>query len=160
MAIPCWIPASALGKDGTVAPSERILLGGIGLGGRGTGDLNAMISQPDVQFAAVCDVRKSRREAIKNMVDSRYGTNILDEYTARTQRPLHHVRDFLDCVKTRAQPRANADVACYAHIACHAANIAIFLGRKLKYDPDQNAFIGDDEANRLRGEALRAPWRL
>ena len=33
-----------------------------------------MISQPDVQFAAVCDVRKSRREAIKNMVDSRYGT--------------------------------------------------------------------------------------
>jgi len=74
MAIPRGIPASALGKDGTVAPSERILLGGIGLGGRGTGDLGAMMSQPDVQFVAVCDVRKSRREAIKNTVDSRYGT--------------------------------------------------------------------------------------
>ena len=74
IAIPCLIPASALGKDGTVAPSERIILGGIGLGGRGTGDLNVMISEPDVQFVAVCDVRKSRREAIKNMVDSRYGT--------------------------------------------------------------------------------------
>jgi predicted dehydrogenase len=73
-AIPCLIPGSALGKGGTVAPSERIILGGIGLGGRGTGDLNAMISQPDVQFAAVCDVRKSRREATKNMVDSYYGT--------------------------------------------------------------------------------------
>jgi hypothetical protein len=71
-----------------------------------------------------------------------------------------HIRNFLDCVKSRAQPRTNADVACQTHIACHAANIAIFLGRKLKYDPDQNAFIGDDEANRLRGEALRAPWRL
>ena len=46
-----------------------------------------------------------------------------------------HVRDFLDCVKSRGQPRANADVACHSHIACHAANIAIFLGRKLAFDP-------------------------
>jgi predicted dehydrogenase len=74
LGIPCLIPASALGKDRTVAPSERVVLGGIGLGGRGTGDLNAMLSQPDVQCVAVCDVRKSRREAIKKMVDSRYGT--------------------------------------------------------------------------------------
>jgi hypothetical protein len=71
-----------------------------------------------------------------------------------------HIRDFLDCVKTRAQTRANADVACYAHIACHAANISLFLGRKLNYDPKKNEFIGDEEANRLRSEALREPWRL
>jgi len=50
-------------------------------------------------------------------------------------------------VKSRAHPRANADVACQTHIACHAANIAIFLGRKLEYDPDQNAFIGDEHCN-------------
>jgi len=72
----------------------------------------------------------------------------------------NHVRDFLDCVKSRGMPRANADVACRSHIACHAANIAIFLGRKLAYDPKKNEFLGDDEANRLRSEALRAPWRL
>jgi hypothetical protein len=71
-----------------------------------------------------------------------------------------HIRNFLDCVKTRAQPRANADVACHAHIACHAANVALFLGRKLAYDPVKNEFIGDEEANRLRSEALREPWRL
>jgi len=71
-----------------------------------------------------------------------------------------HVRDFLDCVKTRALTRANADVACYAHIACHAANVALFLDRKVKYDPKKNEFIGDEQANRLRSEALRAPWRL
>ena len=70
-----------------------------------------------------------------------------------------HVRNFLDCVKTRGQTVANADVACQSHIACHACNIAIFLGRKLAYDPVNNEFIGDDEANRLRGEALREPWR-
>jgi hypothetical protein len=61
-------------------------------------------------------------------------------------------------VKTRAQPRANADVACQAHIACHAANVALFLQRKVLFDPVKNEFIGDEEANRLRSEALREPW--
>jgi hypothetical protein len=71
-----------------------------------------------------------------------------------------HVRDFLDCARSRGQTRANADAACQAHIACHAANIALFLGRKLKYDPVKNEFFGDEQANRLRSEALREPWRL
>ncbi|KKK89656.1 hypothetical protein LCGC14_2730900, partial [marine sediment metagenome] len=71
-----------------------------------------------------------------------------------------HVRDFLNCVKTRSQPLANADAACYSHIACHAANIAIFLDRKLQYDPKKNEFIGDEQANRLRSEALREPWQI
>lgn len=71
-----------------------------------------------------------------------------------------HVRDFLDCVKTRGQTRANADVACQSHIACNAANIALYLNRKLQYDPQKNEFIGDDDANRLRSEALREPWRI
>lgn len=71
-----------------------------------------------------------------------------------------HVRDFLNCVKSRGLPRVHAEVACQSHIACHAANIAIFLNRKLAYDPQQNVFLGDEEANRLRSEALRDPWRV
>jgi hypothetical protein len=71
-----------------------------------------------------------------------------------------HIRNFLDCVKTRARTRSDAEATCYAHIACHAANIALFLGRKVCYDPAQNEFPNDDEANRLRSEALREPWRL
>jgi predicted dehydrogenase len=71
-----------------------------------------------------------------------------------------HVRDFLDCVKTRSQPKANADAACYAHIACHAANIALSLDRKVAFDPQKHEFIGDEQANRLRSEALREPWRM
>lgn len=71
-----------------------------------------------------------------------------------------HVRDFLDCVKSRSQPKANADAACYSHIACHASNIAIFLDRQLAFDPIKHEFIGDEQANRLRSEALREPWRL
>jgi hypothetical protein len=71
-----------------------------------------------------------------------------------------HVRNFLDCVKSRAQTRANADVACYSHIACHAANVSLFLNRKVTFDPVTTLFVGDEEANRLRSEALREPWRL
>jgi len=71
-----------------------------------------------------------------------------------------HIRNFLDCVKTRALTRANAECACWAHIACHAANVALFLNRKVRFDPKTCQFIGDDEANRLRSEALRAPWRI
>ena len=71
-----------------------------------------------------------------------------------------HVRDFLDCVKTRSQPKAHAGTACYSHIACHAANIALLLGRTVKFDPVKHEFIDDPQANRLRGEALREPWRI
>jgi len=71
-----------------------------------------------------------------------------------------HVRDFLACVRSRGQTRANAEAACWSHITCHAANIALFLGRKVKFDPVKCEFIGDAEANRLRSEALREPWRI
>jgi hypothetical protein len=72
-AIPCIIPASALGRGGAVAPSERIVMGGIGINGRGTGDLNWMMAEPDVQFVAICDIRKDRRLAVKQIIDSKYG---------------------------------------------------------------------------------------
>ncbi len=71
----------------------------------------------------------------------------------------NHIRDFLNCVKTRGKPRANADVACHSHIACHAAGISIFLKRKIVYDPKTTFFVGDEEANRMRSEAQREPWR-
>jgi predicted dehydrogenase len=73
VALPYYVPASALGRDGAVAPSERIVLGGIGLGGRGSYDLGVMLAMADVQWVAVCDVLKARREAAKHLVDSKQG---------------------------------------------------------------------------------------
>ncbi|MGC9036951.1 MAG: hypothetical protein ACP5K7_14115, partial [Verrucomicrobiia bacterium] len=62
LAAPVIIPATAIGRNGRVPPSERIIMGGIGIGGRGTADLNWMLPEPDVQFVAVCDAKKSARE--------------------------------------------------------------------------------------------------
>ncbi|MEK7407067.1 MAG: Gfo/Idh/MocA family oxidoreductase [Acidobacteriota bacterium] len=72
----------------------------------------------------------------------------------------NHVRDFVDCVKSRKQPRSNALAAAQAHITCHAAYIAFQLGRKLTFDPATDSFVGSDEANRMRSRAMREPWRL
>ena len=73
LAAPAFIPASALGKDAGAAPSERIVLGAIGIGPRGRHVLSCLIAEKDVQFVAICDVQRSRRQAVKDMADARYG---------------------------------------------------------------------------------------
>jgi hypothetical protein len=74
-AVPYIVPATALGRDGKVAPSERITLGGMGVGNRGSHDLRWMLPEKDVQFVAICDAKKSSRENVKRIVDTRYGNN-------------------------------------------------------------------------------------
>ncbi|MBM3492757.1 MAG: Gfo/Idh/MocA family oxidoreductase [Armatimonadetes bacterium] len=74
--------------------------------------------------------------------------------------PGNHGRNFLDCVKSGGRPNANADVMRRSHIACYAASFAWMLGRKLRFDPVAERFIGDDEANNLRDRAMREPWRI
>ena len=69
-----WIAtSSALGRNGQVAPSERITLGAIGIGPRGRYVLGCMLNEPDVQFVAICDVQASRRQAVKDIADAKYG---------------------------------------------------------------------------------------
>lgn len=72
--------------------------------------------------------------------------------------PLHHVRNFLDCVKSRAKPVCDSTVARYGHVACHAAAISWKLGRKLRFNPATAAFIDDPEADAMRSSASRAPY--
>jgi hypothetical protein len=73
IAVPCVIPGSALGLNGAVPPSERIVLGGMGVGNRGSSDLRWMLPEKDVQFVAICDAKKASREAVKRIVDDKYG---------------------------------------------------------------------------------------
>lgn len=81
-------------------------------------------------------------------------------FTMRGTDPAKHTREFLDCVKSRGVPAANSGVMRHSHIACHAAAIAWMLGRKLRFDPVKEEFIGDTEANRMRSRALREPWHV
>ena len=74
LATPCLIPGSALGLNGSAPPSERIVLGGLGVGNRGSDDLRWMLPERDVQFVAICDAKKAQREKVKQIVDNKYGT--------------------------------------------------------------------------------------
>ncbi len=70
---PWFIPAKALGREGAIAPSEKITLGVIGIGPRCTYDLKAMLAMADVQCVAIADVQATRRDAGKQLVDQHYG---------------------------------------------------------------------------------------
>jgi len=81
------------------------------------------------------------------------------EFTDAGTDPTSHIREFLRCVKSRGIPAANADTAAQTHIAAHAAYIASQLGREIQFDPVKEQFLHDEEANRMRSRAYRAPWR-
>jgi predicted dehydrogenase len=83
---------------------------------------------------------------------------VVRDYMTRTGRPMSHVRDFLNCVKSRRQPVANAVVMHRTMTAVHAANICMWLQRNVRFDPVRERFINDDDANRLLSRAMRAPW--
>ena len=73
-----------------------------------------------------------------------------------------HVRNFLDCVKSRSRP--NADLETVGHpssLLCHTSNVAWRLGRSVEFDHETETFPGDDEANALRTRPeYRKPWTL
>ena len=89
--VPAFIPAGAIGRDGAVATSEKILLGGIGIRGRGTRVLQTMLPQPDVRFVAIADVRADRRKAVKQMADQQNGDD-----ACATYRDFRDFRELLD----------------------------------------------------------------
>ncbi len=82
------------------------------------------------------------------------------DYQARTQRPMSHVRNLFDCVKSRRQTVANPVMMHRSMTTVHAANICMWLKRDLRYDPVKEEFINDAEANRLRSRAMREPWMI
>ncbi len=71
-----------------------------------------------------------------------------------------HHRNFLDCVHTRRQPIAPAEVAHRSNTACHVSNICLRLGRKVRWNPATETFVKDAEANRMIARAMRSPWQI
>lgn len=74
--------------------------------------------------------------------------------------PAGEHRNFLDCVKSRRDPYFPVDIGHRVSTVAHLANIAIQLGRPLTWDPQQELFPGDAEANALMSRPMRSPWTL
>ncbi len=73
---------------------------------------------------------------------------------------LPHVRNFLDCIKSRALPAADIEAGHRSTTVCHLGNIAFRTGQKLLWDAQAERFTNSEEANRLLGRRYRPPWRL
>jgi predicted dehydrogenase len=73
---------------------------------------------------------------------------------------LLHVRNFLDCVKSRAMPVADVEEGHRSAAMCHLGNIATRLRRSIRWDPVAESIAGDPEAAGLLHYEYRAPWRL
>ncbi len=117
LAIPYVITSTALGNADVPPASERIVMGGIGIGNMGRGDQGAFLGRPDVQYVAVCDVRGGVRDAAKKKVDEHYKNTDCKAYN-----------DFRECSphRYRRGPRGNArSLACDLVIeACRAARLS------------------------------------
>ncbi len=71
-----------------------------------------------------------------------------------------HIQNWLDCIKTREKPRADVEIGHRSISVCHLVNITREVGRKLKWDPDKEQFVGDDEANKLLDRPRRVGFEL
>lgn len=71
-----------------------------------------------------------------------------------------HKRNFLEAVRTGAQPISHIDAAVNADHVCQQADVAMRLKRKLRWDPANERFVDDPQANRMLSRPMRSPWRL
>jgi predicted dehydrogenase len=75
---------------------------------------------------------------------------------------MAHVRNFLDCVRSRKDPVARVEIGHRSASVCHLGNIAVRLGKKkvLRWDPVAERFTNDDDANAMLTRPMRGPWKI
>ena len=91
----------------------------------------------------------------KDLLTTEFGPNDIHLYESS-----NHVRNLLDCVKSRAETICPIDVAVQADIICQISDIAIRLEQKLRWDPKTERFANNDAANRRLSRTMRSPWTL
>jgi hypothetical protein len=82
------------------------------------------------------------------------------ERGATSMQHLPHVRNFLDCLKTREKPAGDVEIGHKSTTPCLLGNIALRTGQKLLWDAKAEKFTNSSEANALLTRRYRAPWNL
>ncbi len=84
--------------------------------------------------------------------------NVEDRSGDSAAQLVDHVRNFLDCVRSRKQPISDLESGHRAATVCHLANLSLRLGRKLRWDAARETIPGDAEAERWLIRPYRTPW--
>jgi len=77
-----------------------------------------------------------------------------------SEQPIAHLRNFVDCIKSRSRPAADIETGHVSSALCHLGNIAYRVGREVAFVPETATFTSDREANLLLSRAYRSPWEL
>ena len=72
----------------------------------------------------------------------------------------NHYQNFLDCIKSREKPICDVEIGHRSATVCHLGNIALRLGKRIKWDAAKEQIIGDDEAAGMLTRPYRQPWKL
>jgi predicted dehydrogenase len=97
--------------------------------------------------------------AVEETGPPRFWTKVLADNSGDSRAQLkQHVRNFLDCVKTRKEPISDLESGHRVATACHLANLSLRLGRRLRWDADKETILDDPEAVRMLVRPYRAPW--
>ena len=91
----------------------------------------------------------------KSLLTSAIGPDELHLYKSN-----NHKANFFECIKSRAETIAPVEVAHRSCSVCLLGEIAMRLGRKLKWDHEQERFTNDDEANKMLSKPMSSPWHL
>jgi predicted dehydrogenase len=90
--------------------------------------------------------------------DEFWTTAIEDQSGSEAEQFARHVRNFLDCVKSRKTPASDLESSHLVSTMCHLANLSLRLGRKLRWDAAKEDVIADREASAQLVRPYRAPW--
>ena len=71
-----------------------------------------------------------------------------------------HKQNFLDCIKSRKETIAPAEIGHRSISVALLGEIAMLTERKLRWDPEKEVFLNGDEANRMLSRPMRSPWHL
>lgn len=129
---------------------EHQLLGGVGVGGRPHGML---FSGSEATLIIDADGWEVIPEPKKKIVEA-------SKVKAGPDARPAHVRNFLDCVRSRQPPVENLEVGHFVSTVAHLGNIALRTNRLITWDAERERVIGDRKADKLITCPYRAPWRL
>jgi len=153
--------ASRRGSAAQVAANDRVRMGFIGVGNRGSYLLDKFVEQPDVELLAISDVYEPYATRERDAIHPRWAAS---GKTPRGGEPhpesVGFHRDFLDCVKSRGSVVCPLEEGHRSTSFAHLANIALETRSRLEWDPKTERVTNVPEANALLHYEYRQPWSL
>jgi predicted dehydrogenase len=144
-----FFPMEFFGTKGSMAISRR--------GFKITADKKVPPENRVPQFAGAHPVGGPKR--VETTATDEYWTQPLEDKSGNEREQFSgHVRNFLDCVKSRSTPISGLESAHRVSTMCHLANLSLRVGRKLHWDADAQWVADDAEVSAMLRRPYRAPW--